>query len=292
MSFVRRGDDEPNAGGNGNGTLGPKEKLISTVRSETTTRNGRVENTCAVSVRQRAKSQRKRLKGRLTFGSHADRQALLEAALLTFPPHVHVDLAAVAVLALVDGVLRDAATEETCRTDESALVSASSRGRGPSSASASLTFASFAGESVVVVARSSIAAHQTQLLLLPRRRSLLLLGVAETVDRVAVDAARWRQIFSTCQKSKQKKETHPPIHSLSPSGNVSRTEQNAIEGHTTRCASLEERARTRKPVNSILRAHKGAPPSAINNSHELTYGSITSGPPTMIFSFCPVSLQK
>lgn len=46
------------------------------------------------------------------LGSHAHGEALLEAALLTLSPHVHVNLTVVAVFALVNGVLRDAAPEE------------------------------------------------------------------------------------------------------------------------------------------------------------------------------------
>ena len=47
-----------------------------------------------------------------TFGSHADGEALFQTAFLTFPPHVHVNLATVAVLALVHGVLRYTPPEE------------------------------------------------------------------------------------------------------------------------------------------------------------------------------------
>jgi hypothetical protein len=64
------------------------------------------------------------------------------------------------------------------------------------------TFASFTGEGVVVVTGSSITADQTQFLLLSRYGTFLLLGIGKTVNRVtatAIDAARRRQIFSTCQ---------------------------------------------------------------------------------------------
>jgi hypothetical protein len=54
-----------------------------------------------------------------------------------------------------------------------------------------------------VVSRRSISAHQTQFLLLPGRRTLLLLGIAETVDRVAVDATWRRQIFPACVVKKE-----------------------------------------------------------------------------------------
>lgn len=57
------------------------------------------------------------LDGALVLGddalrSHAHAEALLQAALLALAPHVHVNLTVVAVFALVDGVLRDAAPEE------------------------------------------------------------------------------------------------------------------------------------------------------------------------------------
>jgi len=106
-----------------------------------------------------------------TFGSHADGEALFQTAFLTFPPHVHVNLATVAVLALVHGVLRYTPPEEA--------------------------FASFTGEGVVVVAGRSIAADEAELLLLTRHGALLLLGIAETVHRIAVDTSRRRQIFTT-----------------------------------------------------------------------------------------------
>lgn len=50
----------------------------------------------------------------LTFGPHADREALFQSALLALSPHVHVYVAAIAVFALVDGILRYAAPEESC----------------------------------------------------------------------------------------------------------------------------------------------------------------------------------
>ena len=64
------------------------------------------------------------------------------------------------------------------------------------------TFASFAGEGVVVVTRGSIAADQTQFFLLSGHGTFLLLGIGEAVDRVtaAIDAARWRQILPTCKR--------------------------------------------------------------------------------------------
>lgn len=51
----------------------------------------------------------------LTFGPHADREALFETAFLALAPHVHVNVASVAVLALVDGILRDTPPEESYR---------------------------------------------------------------------------------------------------------------------------------------------------------------------------------
>lgn len=62
------------------------------------------------------KGQRKKQKKReseLTFWPHADREALFESALLALAPHVHVDVATIAVLALVDGVLSYTPPEET-----------------------------------------------------------------------------------------------------------------------------------------------------------------------------------
>lgn len=96
---------------------------------------------------------------RLTFRPHADAEALLEPTLLALAPHVHVDLAVGAVLALVDSVLGDAASEEA--------------------------LAALAGQRVVVVAGRSVPTHQTQLFLLPRRRALLLLRIS-AVSAVAV----------------------------------------------------------------------------------------------------------
>lgn len=51
--------------------------------------------------------------GHDALGPHADVDALLQPALLALPPHVHVDFAVVAVLALVHRVLRYAPPEET-----------------------------------------------------------------------------------------------------------------------------------------------------------------------------------
>ena len=58
---------------------------------------------------------------RLTLWPHSDRQALFQAALLAFPPHVHVDLATVAVLALVHCVFRYAPPEESCNAHKQAV---------------------------------------------------------------------------------------------------------------------------------------------------------------------------
>ena len=49
----------------------------------------------------------------LTFWPHADREALFESTLLAFAPHVHVNVATIAVLALVDGILRYTPPEES-----------------------------------------------------------------------------------------------------------------------------------------------------------------------------------
>lgn len=58
------------------------------------------------------KLKKKRKIKALTFGPHADGQAFLQPAFLALAPHVHVDLAVVAVLALVHRVLGDAPPEE------------------------------------------------------------------------------------------------------------------------------------------------------------------------------------
>lgn len=71
----------------------------------------------------------------LTFGPHADGETFFQSTLLTFSPHVHVDLAVVAVLALVHCVFGNAPPEES--------------------------FASFAREGVVMVTGRPVAAHQT-----------------------------------------------------------------------------------------------------------------------------------
>jgi len=52
---------------------------------------------------------------KLTFWPHSNAEALFESTLLTLASHVHVDLAVVAILALVDGVFGDAAPEEACK---------------------------------------------------------------------------------------------------------------------------------------------------------------------------------
>ena len=97
-----------------------------------------------------------------TFGPHPDAEALFQPALLALSPHVHVYLAVVAVLALVNRVLRYAASEEA--------------------------LASLAREGVVVVARGAVAAHEAQFLLLTGRGALFLLRVA-AVGTVTVEAA-------------------------------------------------------------------------------------------------------
>ena len=50
-----------------------------------------------------------------TLGPHTHTEALLKTALLALTPHVHVNLAVVAVFALVHRVLCDAAPEEPCK---------------------------------------------------------------------------------------------------------------------------------------------------------------------------------
>jgi hypothetical protein len=101
------------------------------------------------------------------LGPHADVEALLEPALLALAPHVHVDLAVVAVLALVHRVLGDAAPEEA--------------------------LAALASEGVVVVAGGPVPAYEAELLLLSRSRALFLLGVA-AVGAVAIEGTRRRQV--------------------------------------------------------------------------------------------------
>ena len=49
-----------------------------------------------------------------TFWSHSDWKTLLQPALLTLPSHVHIDFTTVPVLALVDCVLCDAPSKESC----------------------------------------------------------------------------------------------------------------------------------------------------------------------------------
>lgn len=53
--------------------------------------------------------------GQLTFRPHANRQALLQSALLALSPHVHVNVAAIAVLALVHCIFRYTPPEESCQ---------------------------------------------------------------------------------------------------------------------------------------------------------------------------------
>lgn len=58
------------------------------------------------------------LKSFLTFWPHAHAETLLEPALLAFPPHVHVNLTVVPILALVHRVLRYASPEKTYEHQE------------------------------------------------------------------------------------------------------------------------------------------------------------------------------
>lgn len=72
----------------------------------------------------------------LTFGPHANGKTFFQSTLLALSPHVHVDFAVVAILALVHCVFGNAPPEET--------------------------FASFTRESVIMVTGRPIAAHQAQ----------------------------------------------------------------------------------------------------------------------------------
>lgn len=49
-----------------------------------------------------------------TLWSHPNTQTLLQSTLLTLPPHVHVYLTVIAVLALIHCILGYASTEEPC----------------------------------------------------------------------------------------------------------------------------------------------------------------------------------
>lgn len=72
----------------------------------------------------------------LTFGPHANGKTFFQSTLLAFSPHVHVDFAVVAILALVNCVFGNAPPEEP--------------------------FASFTREGVIMVTGRPIAAHQAQ----------------------------------------------------------------------------------------------------------------------------------
>ncbi len=91
------------------------------------------------------------LLGHDAVGPHADGVTLFESAGLALPPHVHVDLTVVAVLAQILGALAlsDAAPEEA--------------------------FAALAGQGVVVVAGGPVATDKAEFFLRPRSRPL---GVA------------------------------------------------------------------------------------------------------------------
>lgn len=69
------------------------------------------------------------------FGSHAHMKTFFQSALLAFAPHIHVDLAIVAVLALINGIFGDTSPEES--------------------------FASLAREGIVMITRGSIATNKT-----------------------------------------------------------------------------------------------------------------------------------
>ena len=52
----------------------------------------------------------------LTLSPHANPRTLVQSAALALPPHVHVDIAVPAVLAVVDGLARDRSTEKSLAT--------------------------------------------------------------------------------------------------------------------------------------------------------------------------------
>lgn len=97
------------------------------------------------------------------FRSHADRQALLQSALLALAAHIHIDLAAIAILALVYGVPSDATSKET--------------------------FAAFTRQGIVVVTGRTITAYKTQFFLLARRGSFPFLRVASFAIAASIAAA-------------------------------------------------------------------------------------------------------
>ena len=49
----------------------------------------------------------------LTFGSHSDGETFLQTTLLAFSPHIHIDLAVLAIFTHVHNVLSHAPPEET-----------------------------------------------------------------------------------------------------------------------------------------------------------------------------------
>lgn len=113
------------------------------------------------------------------FGSHAHGQTFLQATLLTLAPHVHVHFAGPAEFAAIDRIFGHAAPKEA--------------------------FAALAGECIVMIARRPIPANEAQLLLQPRRRTLLaFLRIAALVNRVTVQAARRRQIIAACENKNNK----------------------------------------------------------------------------------------
>jgi len=73
-------------------------------------------NTCNNNTRFSKKESRIITINLLTFWPHSNAEAFFEPTLLTLASHVHINLAVVAVLALVDCIFGDAAPEEACPT--------------------------------------------------------------------------------------------------------------------------------------------------------------------------------
>lgn len=48
----------------------------------------------------------------LTFWPHSNTKAFLETTLLTFSPHIHINLTVIAIFALVHSILGDAASKK------------------------------------------------------------------------------------------------------------------------------------------------------------------------------------
>lgn len=101
--------------------------------------------------------------GHNTFRPHANRQTLLQSALLALAAHIHVDLAVVAVLALIHCVPGDASSEEALAT--------------------------FTRKGIIMITRRTIATYKAQFLLLSRRGSFSLLRVASFITTTSNPAA-------------------------------------------------------------------------------------------------------